>query len=80
MASKTKPDEHVQFQDEGQAIQFGTVDEAVLVWPDPRGGVNVQGSKAIHLHQRSGTSVRIITGEDDYRRELAKYHVTFDGR
>ena len=80
MASKTLPGEHIMFKDEGQAIQFGTGDDAIFIWPDPRGGVNVQGSNAIHLHQRGGTSVRVITGHDDYRRELARYNVTYNGK
>jgi hypothetical protein len=35
MASKTLPDTHVEFRDDGQAIQFGSGDEAIFVWPDP---------------------------------------------
>lgn len=66
VAQKTRPAKIVDSEDTGQAIRIGSRDWAIYVWPDDRGGVNVEADSSIIVHPRNGTSLRVITGREDY--------------
>jgi hypothetical protein len=63
MASRTLPDKQDKFQDKGQAIQFGSGEDALYIWPDDRGGINIQSvNVSLHIHPRNGHSIRVAGG------------------
>jgi len=77
MASKLRPSEAERFIDRDQAIQFGVGPLALLVWPDPRDGVNIatadnakrDGKPSLHLLPRDGQSLQVVATTDDHSEE-----------